>query len=244
MRLLSKSEAIMHESFSRIIPRRLFAIFAIVALLFAAPAAAAPPPEKDPSDTVRSDKPPDKPNEQPVEKPDEKPKRIVQLGDGSVILSARDATVHGTRLRYERAKSTLGYWSNADDWVSWEFEITQPGNLIVDLTESCGPDSAGSHYTVEVGDQKLKDKVQETGSFRLFRVRRLGTLQFEKPGLYTLSVRAQDKPQFAVMDLRSIRLSPPKPEKPATPPPGDKKPAAAPTPSRAGAPPEPPASKS
>jgi hypothetical protein len=240
MRQPAKSEAIMHESFLQIIQRRLFAISAMGALLFGGVATAATPPEVEPPAVV----PPEKPKEQPSEKSDDKPKRIVQLPDGSVILSARDATVHGTRLRYERAKSTLGYWSNADDWVGWEFEITQPGKLLVDLTESCGPDSAGSHYTIEVGDQKLKDKVQETGSFRLFRVRRLGTLQFEKPGLYTLSVRAQDKPQFAVMDLRSIRLSPPKPKKPLTPPPGDKKPATIPTPSPAGAPHEAPASKS
>ena len=215
----------MHELFSRIIHRRLFAISAIVALLLAAPAAAATPPEKEPPAVVPADKPPEKPTDQPAEKPVDKPKRIVQLADGSVILSARDATIHGTKLRYEIAKSTLGYWSNADDWVSWEFEITKPGELFVDLTQSCGADSAGSHYTVEVADKKLKDKVQATGSFRLFRPRRLGTMQFEKPGLYTLAVRVQDKPQLAVMDLRSIRLSPLKPEKPATLPPGDKKPA-------------------
>lgn len=147
----------------------------------------------------------------------EKPRQIKQLADGSVNLPARDAVVHGTKLRYESDKSTLGYWFNADDWASWEFEITKPGKLFVDLTQSCGPDSAGSHYTVEVGDQKLKDKVQETGSFRLFRIRRLGAVEFEKPGVYTLSVRVQDKPGAAVMDLRAIKLSPTKAEKPATP---------------------------
>lgn len=233
----------MRELFLRIVNRPLFAISAMGALLFGGVATAATPPEKEPPTAVPADKPPEKPNDQPAEKSVKKSKRIVQLADGSIFLSARDATVHGTKLRYEIAKSTLGYWSNADDWVSWEFEITQPGKLLVDLTESCGADSAGSHYTVEVGDQKLKDKVQETGSFRLFRLRRLGSLQFEKPGLYTLAVRVQDKPQLAVMDLRSIRLSPPKPERPPTLPPGDKKPATAPTPSPAGTSLESPAPK-
>ena len=65
--------------------------------------------------------------------------------------------------------------------MSWEFQITRPGKLIVDVNQSSGADSGGSHYTVEVGDQKLKDKVQETGSFRQFRLRRIGVLEFNKP---------------------------------------------------------------
>jgi hypothetical protein len=43
-------------------------------------------------------------------------KPIEQAGDGSILLHARDATVHGTALRYEPApeKNTLGYWVNHD----------------------------------------------------------------------------------------------------------------------------------
>ena len=149
------------------------------------------------------------PAKQSTPKPAETPKRITQLPDGRVFLTARDATIHGKKLRYEHEKNTLGYWFNADDWVSWDFEITRPGKLIVDLDQSCGADSGGSHYTVEVGEQKLKDKVQETGTFRQFRLRRLGTLQFDKPGVYTLSVRPHDKPHLAVMDLRAVTLTPP-----------------------------------
>jgi hypothetical protein len=211
--------------------RSLFSLAAIGAFLSAASVVA----NDDAGNTAptAATKPDARATGKPAEKPADKPKRIVQSTDGSVVLSGRYATIHGAKLRYEREKDTLGYWFNADDWVSWEFEITQPRKFFVDLEQSCGPESAGSHYSVEVGDQKLTDKVQPTGSFRLFRFRRIGTLQFEKPGVYTLTLRVQDKPQLAVMDLRAIQLSPLNPAKPSTAPPGGKKPAAATSPAAA-----------
>jgi hypothetical protein len=137
------------------------------------------------------------------------PKPAQQLRDGRVILAARDATVHGKHLRYESTKDTLGYWFDAGDWVSWQFEIKKPGNLIVELVASCDSDSAGSHYSVEIGNQRLQDRVQNTGSFRRFLARRAGTLDFDKPGTYTLSIHVIDKPALAVMDLRAVVLTPP-----------------------------------
>jgi hypothetical protein len=74
----------------------------------------------------------------------------------------------------------------------------------------CGAGSGGSHFTVEVADQKLSDKVPDTGSFHNFRLRNVGAVKIDKPGKYTLSVRASDKPGVAVMDLRSVTLTPAK----------------------------------
>lgn len=162
----------------------------------------------------------------------DEPKPIKQLADGRVFLTARDATVHGKKLRYESLKDTLGYWFDAGDWVSWNFEITKPGKFLVDLRQSCGPDSAGSHYIVQVGNQKLKDKVQQTGSFREFRDRRIGTLEFDKPGTYTLSIHVLDKPQLAVMDLKMVTLTPPDFGR-APPAPVPKKPTSVTTPGQA-----------
>ena len=46
---------------------------------------------------------------------------IRQGGDGSVVLHARDATIHGRTPRYESGdgKDNIGYWSNPKDSVSW-----------------------------------------------------------------------------------------------------------------------------
>ena len=41
------------------------------------------------------------------------------------------AEVHGVMLRYEPLphKNTLGFWTRADDWASWEFDVTKPGHV-------------------------------------------------------------------------------------------------------------------
>lgn len=207
----------MMHRFPSIISPRLLAIAAVGASLLGGLAAAAAPEVA-----------PEKLAEKTPEKPIDSAKPIKQSANGLMVLSARNANIHGTRLRYEPEKDTLGYWFNADDWVSWEFEITRPGKLFVDLNQSCAPESAGSHYTVEVAGQKFRDKMQSTGSFRQFRRRRLGTLQIDKPGIYTLSLRVQDKPRLAVMDLRDITLLPPALEKPVVLPAIPKPPAKSP----------------
>jgi hypothetical protein len=138
------------------------------------------------------------------------PARIKQSDKGVVTLEARDVLVHGTTVRYEPDKNTIGYWSKQTDWVSWELEMNQPGTYTVEMYMGCGAGSGGSHFTVEIADQKLSDKVPDTGSFHNFRLRNVGDVKIDKPGNYTLSVRASDKPGVAVMDLRSVTLTPTK----------------------------------
>jgi hypothetical protein len=157
------------------------------------------------------------------QKPAREAKRIKQGKDGSVVLQARDVVIHGTTVRYEPDKNTIGYWTKPADWVSWELEITRPDTFTVEMFEACGRGSGGSHYTVEIAgadskpeqgsDQKLTDQVPDTDSFRNFRTRKIGGFKIEKPGNYTLSVHVVDKPGLAVMDLRTVTLKPPLAEK-------------------------------
>ena len=50
---------------------------------------------------------------------------------GDVRLHAKDARVHGQTLRYEPQpnKNVLGYWTNADDWADWGFELATAGSV-------------------------------------------------------------------------------------------------------------------
>ena len=54
--------------------------------------------------------------------------------------------------------------------------------------------------------------MQDTGSFRNFRLRKVGEVKIDKLGDCTLSVRVDDKPGRAVMDLRAVTLTPPNEE--------------------------------
>lgn len=132
----------------------------------------------------------------------------VEAGAGAVLLHARDAKVHGTKLHYEREphKDTLGFWVQADDWAEWEFEVASAGTFEVELLQGCGKGSGGAEVEVAVDGQSLTFKVEETGHFQRFIPRSIGTVKLAKAGRYTLTVKAKSKPGGAVMDVRRVTL--------------------------------------
>lgn len=133
-----------------------------------------------------------------------------QRPDGTIVLLATNAVTHGSTIRYEPQphKNTIGFWTKADDWVSWDFAVTRPGSFEVQLTQSCGKGSGGSHVAFNLGDQTITDVVPETGSFTTWTNRVIGSFQLRTAGTYTITVKPLKKPGLAVMDLRAITLSP------------------------------------
>jgi arylsulfatase A len=131
-----------------------------------------------------------------------------QAKDGTILLPARTAEVHGVMLRFEPLphKNTLGYWVRADDWASWEFTVTKPGKFDVEVLQGCGQGQGGSEVEISLGEQKLEFTVEDTGHFQNFKARTIGSLTLEKPGRFTLTVKPVKKAAVAVMDLRSITL--------------------------------------
>lgn len=133
-----------------------------------------------------------------------------QRADGTIVLLATNAVVHGKTIRYEPQphKNTIGYWTKVEDWVSWKFRVDQPGKFEVMLTQSCGKGSGGSEVQFILGPQVLKDIVPESGSFTTWTNRVIGTFTISKPGEHTIEVKPMKKPGLAVMDLRAITLRP------------------------------------
>ena len=129
-------------------------------------------------------------------------------GIGAVVLHARDAQVHGKKLRYEPPpqKDTLGFWVDAGDWAEWKFDAPGTGVFEVEFLQGCGKGSGGAQIELAVGDQKLTAKIEETGHFQRFVPRTAGTVRLEAGKSYTLTVRAHSKPGPAVMDLRRVTL--------------------------------------
>jgi arylsulfatase A len=139
-----------------------------------------------------------------------KGKIVPQLRDGTVELHARDVTVHGTTVRYEPQphKNTIGFWTKAEDWVSWDFEVTRLGTFRLEILQGCGTGSGGAEVEFAVAGQSITDVVVETGHFQNFIARPLGLVRLSAPGTYTFTVKPKTKPGKAVMDLRTVTLRP------------------------------------
>jgi arylsulfatase A-like enzyme len=133
-----------------------------------------------------------------------------QAADGLITLPARTADIHGTQLRYEPLphKNTLGFWTRADDWASWDFEVSKTGAFTVSVLQGCGKGQGGSEVELTVGEQTLRLTVEDTGHFQNFKARDVGQVRLDKVGRYALRVKPQHMAATAVMDLRSVILTP------------------------------------
>ena len=129
---------------------------------------------------------------------------------GIIVLPGRLAEPHGTLIRYEPQphKTTVGYWANGQDWVSWQFDLPNAGSYEVEIQQGCGTGGDGSDMRLNVGEQSLSFVVQQTGHFQNFVTRKLGSLKLKKGGPQSLELRALTKRGGAVMDIRQIRLIP------------------------------------
>lgn len=120
-------------------------------------------------------------------------------------LAAEDAELTG-QLQLE--SGYLGYWTNPDDTVTWRVAEMKPGTYRVSLDYACLNDSAGSGFEVKIGAQTITGKVQRTGSWKDFATVELGSVLLDKNSGLTVTVKATQKPGQAVMNLRSLTLTP------------------------------------
>jgi hypothetical protein len=136
-------------------------------------------------------------------------KSSVTPATGDIRLHAQDARVHGRALRYEAQpnKNVLGYWTNANDWADWDFELKTAGTYEVELQQGCGKGSGGAEVVIEVDDRKLTFTVQDTGNFQNMILRTVGQVNLAT-GTHSLAIKPHTKPGVAVMDLRRVVLRP------------------------------------
>ena len=131
---------------------------------------------------------------------------LAQDYDGSVLLPASEARLHGNGIQYESGeqRDNLGFWTNPDDWADWELRITQPGKFAVTAEIAT---LEGASIEISVGDIKTQGAASATGDYGKFKVARLGTLEIASPGRVTLAVRPV-KDGWHPLNLKSIRLKP------------------------------------
>ena len=134
---------------------------------------------------------------------------IGQALDRSVLLHARDVTLHSTKVQYETKphKNTVGNWVNATDRVCWDFTVTSGGMFDIEIHQGCGKGQGGSLVALEVAGQKLDFTVKDTGHFQNFIPRRVGTVNLPK-GKHRFWIKPLKKARNAIMDVRRIRLIP------------------------------------
>ncbi len=89
----------------------------------------------------------------------------------------------GTKVRptyrhYNR--DTIEGWSEVNEAVRWNIEVTRPGRYEVTLEYGCAPADAGSRYRITAGGARIEGTVEPTAGREVFRPFVAGALQLGK----------------------------------------------------------------
>jgi len=137
--------------------------------------------------------------------------RILPAADGSLTLLAEDSEIHGHTTQLEGKKDgpkNIGYWRNPDNWVSWSGQIEKPGKYKVELDYACPANTAGTTFDVEVGKAKVSGTVEPTAGWDDYQQRPIGEVMIDQAGALEIIVRPKKKAGDAIMNLRSVKLTP------------------------------------
>lgn len=132
-----------------------------------------------------------------------------QYADGRIVLTARDATVDGTRAKLEShpGNHRIGFWSKPDDTVSWTWKPTRWGAYDVRLAYSTASPS-GSEVEITIGDAVLSGQLASTGSWYRYTTLPFGRAVIPASGPLPVRVRCTKLVGGAVMNLKAILLTP------------------------------------
>ncbi|HEY5914243.1 MAG TPA: alpha-L-fucosidase, partial [Verrucomicrobiae bacterium] len=136
----------------------------------------------------------------------DQPPAIAQAADGTIVLPAKEASMHGDQIQYEPGehRDSIGFWTKPDDWADWEFVVAKPGKF--ELTAEIAA-MGKSAVVVAIGSLKSKAETPNTGDYGKFEQVKLGSLEIKSSGKATLSIRAVPD-GWSPVNVRSIRLQP------------------------------------
>ena len=135
---------------------------------------------------------------------------VRQSPDGVLKLLAIDAKVIGERARIEKKGNNphnIGYWTNVKDKAVWQAVIDRPARYAVEVEYSLDKRAEGARYVIEFNKTSIRVSPEVTGTWLDFRTVRVGEVELEK-GTVSVTVRGEEKPGQAVLDLRGITLRP------------------------------------
>jgi hypothetical protein len=91
--------------------------------------------------------------------------------------------------------------------------ITRAGAYQAEIVYACETNSAGSEFTLAVGDQTLTGRVVGTGEKAgAYKALTIGTVNIKNPGTVEVALKPTKKPGAMVMNLRAVVLQPVKNE--------------------------------
>ncbi|MBI3864601.1 MAG: HEAT repeat domain-containing protein, partial [Planctomycetia bacterium] len=135
------------------------------------------------------------------------PRPVVTDADGSLLLSVADCEIYGSTLIFEPQHKNLGFWSSIDDQAVWHVDVARAGKYAVEFDWACDSSVKGNPWQIAVAGETITGRVESTGNWDTYRRAKVSELTLPA-GKLRLVMSAASKPQGAMIDLKSIRLTP------------------------------------
>ena len=135
--------------------------------------------------------------------------KTAQFAGGRITFSALDSTVQGSRAKLEShpGNHRIGFWTAAQDTVSWDFKPTRWGWYDLELAFSADG-GTGTQVEIAWGNQKVTVDRPSTGTWYRYQTLTVGRIHLEKSEPFTLKVGCASLKGVAVMNLKSVTLRP------------------------------------
>jgi alpha-L-fucosidase len=139
-----------------------------------------------------------------------KPEPLTASADGSYTLDAARAELHmspsgdGPQLEGDPGKQNIGYWTNAQGWVSWTVQVKAAG--VYGVRVQVATPAVSAAWTIQIGKSILDKAVVGTGGYGNYQEQEMGQLSIPSPGTYTVS--AKPAAGWNAVNLRALTLKP------------------------------------
>ena len=139
--------------------------------------------------------------------PGNEPTVVKPGADGSFTLTPFTAEIYGPTIVIEESHKNLGWWSSADDAVSWTIMAPRAGRYSVSWTWACEASAAGNTVVIEAVGKTVRHKVTATPGWDQYQSANLGELELPV-GEVRLTLKAASRPLPALADVKSVTLTP------------------------------------
>lgn len=139
--------------------------------------------------------------------PGNSPHLITAAADGALLLPVDACEIYGTTLVLEEGFKNLGYWSSLDDHAVWTVDAPRSGTYRVAFDWACHEACARNVWRLESPVGTVTGTVGSTGTWENYQQADVGELPL-RAGKQRIVMRAAQRVQGAMIDLKAIRLTP------------------------------------
>jgi len=125
----------------------------------------------------------------------------------AVAVKAREAVLEGESIRLEEKTAgnpNIGFWNSPEARAHWLVKVPRAGTYLLRGDVAAG--AGDTQLAVDVNGQTLTVSVAKTADWAIPVAAKLGSLRFDRPGVYHLTLRPADPASWKAVNVWGLEL--------------------------------------